>query len=413
MPRERGVDHTLAFLREGYRFIGNRCRRYGSDIFETRLMLRRVVCMQGPEAAELVYTGDRFTRVGAMPPLVLRLLQDIGSVQQLDGAEHRHRKDLFLKMGQPTSAAILAAHMAREWKKRLGHWQEAGRIVLFDEVTEVIARATAAWAGLRLNDAEAKLRTKELSEMVEATGAVGPRKLRALLLRRRCERWAQEVIRQVRAGELPVAADSAVGMIASYQNGEGEPLDVQTAAVELLNVLRPTVAVGHFIVFAALALHEHSEVRQRIVQGDDDYLSAFVEEVRRTSPFFPFVGGRAREEIEWRDIRFAKDAWVLLDLYGTNRDSRAWPDPDAFMPERFLLRPPSPFEHIPQGAGEVESTHRCPGEPITIALMKTAARLLSTSMRYEVPPQDLSVDLTHIPALPKSGFVISDISEAH
>ena len=31
------------------------------------------------------------------------------------------------------------------------------------------------------------------------------------------------------------------------------------AAVELLNVLRPTVAVDRFIVFAALALHRHPE----------------------------------------------------------------------------------------------------------------------------------------------------------
>ncbi len=41
----------------------------------------------------MFYSGDRFTRTGgAMPPTVLRLLQDKGSVQQLDGAAHlQHR----------------------------------------------------------------------------------------------------------------------------------------------------------------------------------------------------------------------------------------------------------------------------------------------------------------------------------
>lgn len=37
--RTRSFDSTLALLREGYNFIANRCARYGSDAFETRLML--------------------------------------------------------------------------------------------------------------------------------------------------------------------------------------------------------------------------------------------------------------------------------------------------------------------------------------------------------------------------------------
>ncbi len=197
--------------------------------------------MQGPGAAELVYAGDRFTRVGGMPPFVLRLLQDVGSVQQLDGERHRHRKKLFVEIGRSAPAAILSAHVAREWKKRLGSWERADRIVLFDEIRDILTRASAAWAGIRLEGAEAGFRTEELSEMVEATGSVGPRKLRALLLRRRCEKWAQEIIRRVRDGKLAAARDSAVAMIASYRNADGNPLDVETAAVELLNVLRPTV----------------------------------------------------------------------------------------------------------------------------------------------------------------------------
>lgn len=35
----RSLDSTLALLADGYTFIAKRCRRYESDIFETRLML--------------------------------------------------------------------------------------------------------------------------------------------------------------------------------------------------------------------------------------------------------------------------------------------------------------------------------------------------------------------------------------
>jgi fatty-acid peroxygenase len=65
--RRLAQDETLALLAEGYDFIPERCRRNRSDIFETRLMLARVVCMVGEEAAEVFYEPDRFTRKGALP----------------------------------------------------------------------------------------------------------------------------------------------------------------------------------------------------------------------------------------------------------------------------------------------------------------------------------------------------------
>lgn len=78
-----------------------------------------------------------------------------------------------------------------------------------------------------------------------------------------------------------------------------------------------------------------------------------------------------------------------------------------FRPDRFRAKAPSPYEFVPQGAGDAAVTHRCPGEELTIHLMNSAVQLLTTSMQYEVPDQDLSVDVSRIPALPKSGFVMS------
>lgn len=67
MPRERTLDSTPAILVEGYEFISNRCRRLGSDVFETRLYLRPTICMRGRDAAELFYDTDRFVREDAAP----------------------------------------------------------------------------------------------------------------------------------------------------------------------------------------------------------------------------------------------------------------------------------------------------------------------------------------------------------
>lgn len=408
IPRDRSLDSTLALLSDGYRFISKQCERYRSDIFETRLMLTKAVCMRGEEAARIFYDGDRLTRQGAMPVPVLKLLQDKGSVQQMDGQAHRHRKRMFMSLMTPASIQQIGDLFTDQWRTRVGVWKDRGEVVLHEETQEILCIAVCRWAGVPLTAAEAKQRTREFAAMIDGAGAVGPRNWRGLLLRVRTERWIRDVIEKVRAGELTVAEESAAHAIAWYRDPDGELLDTKVAAVEMINLLRPTVAVAWYVTFAALALHEHPACRPRLEAGDGDYLECFVQEVRRFYPFFPLVGGRVQNGFEWKGYHFAQGIWVLLDLYGTNHDARVWDEPDVFRPERFRRWDRNAFNFISQGGGDHHESHRCPGEWITIELMKRAVTLLTMAMDYDVPEQDLRVDLSRMPAIPKSRFVITN-----
>jgi fatty-acid peroxygenase len=66
----------------------------------------------GEDAARMFYTPDRFTRVGAMPIITAKLLQDFGSVQMLDGAPFRHRKSMFMTLVAPRRAGAARRHRA-------------------------------------------------------------------------------------------------------------------------------------------------------------------------------------------------------------------------------------------------------------------------------------------------------------
>jgi fatty-acid peroxygenase len=81
-------------------------------------------------------------------------------------------------------------------------------------------------------------------------------------------------------------------------------------------------------------------------------------------------------------------------------------------PERFHHWNESSFNFIPQGGGDYDTGHRCAGEGITIELMKTIVRLLTTAMRYDVPEQDLRIDLSRLPTIPRSRLLISNIRRA-
>lgn len=85
IPREKLPDSTLPLLLEGYEFIPRRCQRFGSDLFETRLLLQKMICMTGADTAQVFYEEARFQREGAAPARVQKTLFGKGGVQCLDG----------------------------------------------------------------------------------------------------------------------------------------------------------------------------------------------------------------------------------------------------------------------------------------------------------------------------------------
>lgn len=410
-------DSTAALLREGYRYVSARCDALGTDVFLTRLMLRPTICMRGPVAARIFYDTARIMRQGAAPGRMRRTLTGSTGAQNLDGEEHLHRKAMLLSIMTPQRVAALSAQFEQLWTAALADWASRPGVVLLDEVGRLLCRAVYAWAGVPLAEPDVPRRTRELEALITGGAAIGPRHWRAIAARRSAERRLAGVVTQVRDGALRPPAGSALRIIAEHRGLDGAPLDARVAAVELLNVLRPTVAVDRFVTFAALALHEHPEWARRLAAGDDDLLP-FVHEVRRFYPFFPFAAGRVRETFTVGRACFPRGVRVLFDLYGTDHDPRSWPDPHAFRPERFSSGSAgnglgdglgNPYTFVPQGGGNPATGHRCAGEQATIDLMATAVRCLTRGMSYRVPPQDLSIDLGRIPARPASGFVIDRV----
>lgn len=404
----RVLDRTPALVLEGYRFLPNRWTRERTDIFETRLLGERAICMRGPDAARIFYDPERFQREGAAPARLQKTLLGSGGVHGLDDAAHRVRKQAFMRLMTPDRIDDVAGLVEKEWAGALRSWARRNRIELLDESRVVLCRAVCAWAGVPLPESDARRRARDLAAMVDAFGAAGIRHWRGKAARRRSEAWVEALVDAVRAGRLTPPPGCALDVFARFRDIDGRELDRRVAAVEILNVVRPMLAVSYFVVYMAMALHRYPEWAQRI-RADDHDAELFVQEVRRYFPFVPFLGARVRSSFEWEGHRFDRGTLVLLDVYGAHRDSRVFPAADRFDPDRFRTWDDTGYELIPQGGGEHERDHRCAGEWITIAVMKAVCRQLSTAMTYEVPDQDLTLDLRRIPPRPKDGFVIDHV----
>lgn len=409
VPHAKGLDNSLELMQDGYLFIKKRVDQYQCDLFEARLLGQKVICMSGEEAAKVFYDPERFQRNGALPKRVQKTLFGVNAIQTMDGEAHIHRKFLFMSLMTPPNQKRLAEFAMEQWQASIPKWEGAGKVVLFEEANDVLCRIACHWAGIPLKESEVKKRADDFSAMVDAFGAIGPRHWKGRRARAKAEKWMREVIEEVRSGKLKVKEDSALHAMAFHSDLNGNQLDTHMAAVELINVIRPIVAIATFITFSALALHEHPECKEKIRSGDENYLEMFVEEVRRYYPFAPFLGARVRKDFIWNQCEFKTGMLVLLDIYGTNHDSRIWENPNEFRPERFKEWKSSLFDFIPQGGGDPAEGHRCPGEGITVEIMKATLDFLVNKIQFQVPAQDLSYSLTKMPTLPKSGFIMSHI----
>ncbi|WP_186578255.1 cytochrome P450 [Aquibacillus kalidii] len=409
IPHDKSLDNTPALLQEGYLFIDNRVDRYKSDIFIARILGQQAICMRGKEAAEIFYDTDKFQRKKAAPKRLQQTLFGKNAIQTMDNDAHFHRKLLFMSLLTPDHQQKLANLTDKYLHIALEKWELDYEINLFNEVKKVLCTAACEWAGVPLPTTEVEERAEDFISMIYSFGTIGPEHWEGRRARNRVENWIRGIISEVRSGKTEATKGTALYEMAFYKQQDETHLDDQMAAVELINVLRPIVANATFITFSALALHEYTEEKEKIKAEGKDYLEMFIHEVRRFYPFGPFVGAKVKHDFTWKNCQFNKGTLVMLDLYGTNHDPRLWDSPNTFNPRRFAKWQGGLFDFIPQGGGDPSKGHRCPGEGVTVEVMKVAIKFLVNKIYFEVPNQDFSFSLDQMPTLPKSGFVMRNV----
>ncbi|PAN11112.1 hypothetical protein PAHAL_2G142200 [Panicum hallii] len=132
-------------------------------------------------------------------------------------------------------------------------------------------------------------------------------------------------------------------------------------------------------VLGSQALVEHPDVDRL------PYLRAAIRETLRLHPVVPLVPNEAEETVQIQGRAVPKGCTVLVNLWAVHRDAAAWPEPDRFKPERFLLLRPeeagflgtTEFELIPFSAGR----RFCLGFPLATRMVH--AMLGSLLHRFE------------------------------
>ncbi|KXG37294.1 geraniol 8-hydroxylase [Sorghum bicolor] len=117
------------------------------------------------------------------------------------------------------------------------------------------------------------------------------------------------------------------------------------------------------------------------------YLQAVIKETFRLHPPVPLLlPRRAEATTEIMGHIIPKGARVLVNVWAMGRDKDIWPEPETFMPERFLERTTTDFkggnfELIPFGAGR----RICPGMPLASRMVHLVLASLLNQFKWRLP----------------------------
>lgn len=412
-------DRSLDFLRSGYLFASRTRRRAGvapdsTAPVRTRLLGRPALLVRGVEGVRHFYDDEQVRRDGAMPAFIRVPLFGSGAVHGLDGRAHSTRKNVLADLAYDDGrVADFAALVAEELEQMVAGWSRSGAGNVYHDTTLAYGRAAFRWADLPMRPHQADSVARRMARLLDSFGRPASNPL-AWLERARLDRWATRLVRRTRSGDLRAGEDSVLSVLADMKDDQGRLVDAHTAAVELQNLTRPTVAVARFAAFAAVALVEHPRWAERIRDAsaeagrltDIPEAVAFAQEVRRLYPFVPMLPATAVTDIEVQGCPVRSGERLLLDIPGTNTDPEEWPDAGTFDPSRFLDVADAEAlpAFIPQGGAGVRTGHRCPGEKIAVtALSTTVAALCRPGVEISGDTEDMTFPWTAMLTRPATG----------
>ncbi len=217
----------------------------------------------------------------------------------------------------------------------------------------------------------------------------GPERIRRLpVFARRIDRVDELIHREIadrRAAEDLEQREDVLSMLVAARHEDGSPMSEAEIRDELLTLL----VAGHETTATALSwaverLTRHPEklerLRAEVLAGEDAYLTATIQETLRLRPVIVLVIRKLTEPVEIGGYELPAGARVTPSIHLVHRDPQTYPEPDRFLPERFLDDPPGTYTWIPFGGG----VRRCLGA--AFAQFEMAVVLRELVMAHQIRP---------------------------
>lgn len=327
------------------------------------------VVVTQPEVVKEVFTGDpRVFHAGEGNQILRPILGD-NSLLVLDEKEHIGQRKLLLPplhgermQGYGEKMAEIAAREIETWPTGTPYRLRPRMQAITLEI--ILETVFGVQSGGRMESLRAALRDfLDLTTDPRLLGPViliGPERIRRIpAFRRRVERVdeliAAELAERRAAADL-AERDDILSLLLTARHEDGSPMSDAEIRDELLTLL----VAGHETTATALSwamerLSRHPEklgrLREETLAGEDAYLTATIQETLRLRPVIVLVLRRLTEPVELGGYELPAGATVAPSIHLIHRDPAIYPEPERFLPERFLAGPAPTYSWIPFGGG--------------------------------------------------------------
>ncbi|HET9592098.1 MAG TPA: cytochrome P450 [Solirubrobacterales bacterium] len=397
-PRMGRVPQTAIWSRKAQWLLEQSRARFG-PMFTLKIAYEGDwAVIADPELVKQVFTGDPKIFHAGEGNQILRPILGENSVLVLDEKKHIGQRKLLLPPFHGERMQAYGEKMTEIAAREIESWPTGVPYKLRPRM-QAITLEIIIETVFGVHDAERMGPLREaLRDFLDLTTnprvllpvlMVGPDRVNLIpAFRRRVERVDQliaAIIGERRRAEDLAEGDDVLSMMLQARHDDGSPMSDAEIRDELLTLL----VAGHETTATALSwamerLTRHPEklerLRAEVEAGEDAYLTATVQETLRLRPVIVVVVRKLTEAVELGGYELPAGARVVPSIHLIHRDPQIYPEPERFLPERFLDNPPGTYTWIPFGGG----VRRCLGA--AFAQFEMAVVLRELVHRYEITP---------------------------
>ncbi len=413
-PGDFNLERTFRFVRDPLPILLPLYRAHG-PIFSARVFHGRVVFMLGPEANHFITVShaDNFHwRTGSMGDLI-PLLGD--GLLTIDGAYHRRARRVMLPAFHRERIAAAHETMVEETTRALAPWREGETLDVYRWARRLTLRiAMRSLFGLDPDEqgkgAQAAIEFERALSFYGTDFAVrvmrGPRTpwRRLQAARKALDRIVYAEIGRRRRDPDPERID-VLSMLVAATDEDGSSLSDREVRDQVMTLL----FAGHdtstsTVSFLLYELGRHPAALAKLLDEQDRVLGdrpptavelmggealprleMTLDETLRLYPPAWVGPRRAVETFEFGGHQVPAGAYVNYSSWASHRLPDVWPEPEAFVPERFLPEAKAALPkgaYIPFGGG----SRTCIGMRFGQLEIRTIATLLLQRFRLELVP---------------------------
>src|SRR5690349_3919697 len=376
----------IVFLRYWPRFVAACRRRYGKVFTIRAAMTPPMVYLTEPAEIKKVFAGDPSVfHAGEANAILGGLLGDT-SVLVIDDDVHRERRRLMLPPFHRDAVAKQVEQMTEIAAANIDGWPVGRPFAVAPKASEItleVILRTVIGASDPARLAALRAVMPRLLNVTQWTSvALAWPRLQQLRPWRALAERIQEADRLLYAEIAERRADphldertDALAMLVRSTDEDGRTLSDR----ELRDQLMTLLVAGHDTTATALSwalerLTRHPAILAKAVHaadtGDDEYLDAVAKETLRIRPVVPDVGRVLKEPVELAGYRLPAGVLVAPGIGLVHSNSRQYPEPDRFDPDRMVGATPGPTTWFPFGGGN----RRCLGATFAMVEMRVVLR---------------------------------------